>query len=248
MKKTKIDWADASWNPITGCYHDCKYCYARKIAWRFGKNPDVRFFSNTKNRLHYLNDRPDNPYPFGFEPTFHKYRLNEPQTLKKSSNIFVGSMSDIFGDWAPESWSTEVFDACRKAPQHNYLFLTKNPSRYEELAENGLLPKEDNFFFGTTVTAPQHKYFTSDTYNIFLSIEPITSDFPEDTQFDGVDWVIVGAETGNRANKVVPSEEWIEHILAACNNSDIPCFLKSSIDALFPNIKKTQEYPKVLKS
>ncbi|MFR1061782.1 MAG: DUF5131 family protein [Enterocloster sp.] len=59
-------------------------------------------------------------------PTFHKYRLNEYQN-KKSRNIFVCSMADLFGEWVPDEWIEEVFEACDNAPQHNYLFLTKNP-------------------------------------------------------------------------------------------------------------------------
>ena len=100
-------------------------------------------------------------YPFGFEPTFHKYRLDMPQKLKQSKNIFVGSMADIFGEWVPDEWIEEIFKACEKSPQHNYLFLTKNPKRYKELAEKELLPLSDNYWYGTTTIAEGDPFFNS---------------------------------------------------------------------------------------
>ena len=80
------------------------------------------------------------PYPFGFTPTFHRYRLGDPARKQRPRNIFVCSMADLFGAWVPTKWIVEVLDACLAAPQHNYLFLTKNPRRYTELDELALLP------------------------------------------------------------------------------------------------------------
>lgn len=102
MNKTKIDWSDSTWNPVTGCLHGCEYCYARGIANRFGKNlPDFSYFANTNKGLHILDNKIDNtPYPFCFEPTFHAYRLDE-YANKKGRNIFVCSMADLFGEWVP---------------------------------------------------------------------------------------------------------------------------------------------------
>ena len=40
MNKTKIDWCDSTWNPVTGCLHGCEYCYARGIANRFSSHGD----------------------------------------------------------------------------------------------------------------------------------------------------------------------------------------------------------------
>ena len=152
--KTKIDWADATWNPVTGCLHGCEYCYARRIAERFGSNL-MPIFTNYP-----VLDEPvrsggfdcgkNQPYPFDFTPTFHRYRLDEPARWTRPRNIFVCSMADLFGEWVPDGWIQEVINACLAAPQHRFLFLTKNPGRYCHLERAGIMPKGDNFWFGAT--------------------------------------------------------------------------------------------------
>lgn len=141
---TKIDWCDASWNPVTGCLHGCEYCYARRIAERFGlpyapklgdpgmegaKKGDCDEGMDTMLELAkpYEKNGRKQPYPMGFLPTMHRYRLEEPQHWKQPRNIFVCSMADLFGEWVPDEWIKAVFDACLAAPQHRYLFLTKIP-------------------------------------------------------------------------------------------------------------------------
>ena len=131
MNKTKIDWATMSWNPVTGCRHGCPYCYARRTAHRFdaGLEDDKAM----PGGLHVLDSKiKATPYPFGFEPTLHRYRLNLPERTAEPQTVFVCSMADLFGKWVPTSWIVEVLDACQRAPQHRYLFLTKNPARYME--------------------------------------------------------------------------------------------------------------------
>lgn len=103
MNKTRIDWCDMTWNPITGCLNDCEYCYARRIANRFGGD----FTMAREGKFLTLHQKPDNPYPDKFSPTFHRYRLNEPQRKAKSQNIFVCSMADLFGEWVPDEWIHE---------------------------------------------------------------------------------------------------------------------------------------------
>ena len=180
-------------------------------------------------------------YPFGFAPTFHRYRLDWPAKLQRPRTIFVCSMADLFGDWVPLDWIQEVFSACKKAPQHKYLFLTKNPDRYLALAHLGYLPEDNNFWYGTSVPDPDVDYFFSDKHNTFASIEPILSDFPSATE-QICNWVIIGAETGNRKDKVIPKREWIEHVCQACGKAGIPVFMKSSIRELMGEDFR-QEYP-----
>lgn len=255
---TKIDWADATWNPVTGCLHGCEYCYARGIAQRFGKCkirdlPKSSAFADLEEPYRTGEGR-INPYPYEFLPTFHRYRLNEPQHWKKPRNIFVCSMADLFGDWVPDEWIKQVFEACEAAPQHRYLFLTKNPDRYKELYEKGIMPTGVNAWnkwFGCTITKPANPFFYNDLYgngidhNGFLSIEPIHEDF-EPMQFDpdelGVKWIIVGAETGTRKGKIIPEREWIEHIVQTCNASGIPIFMKESLRDLMGDDFR-QEFP-----
>ena len=142
-------------------------------------------------------------------------------------------MSDMFGDWVPDEWIEKIFDACKKADNHRYLFLTKNPKRYAELARKGLLPKGDNYWYGSTVTSPTTKCFWSDEYNTFASIEPILEPFVEDEGCEDfakrMGWVILGAETGNRKDKVVPERSWMEPIVEQFHKCGKPVFMKDSL-------------------
>lgn len=279
MDKTKIDWADASWNPVTGCMHGCEYCYARRIAerfggcWRLDLPPDTSWRGNVGERklmgdyarhndgkCHVL-DEPEiecavfdppsgyrgkvKPYPYYFSPTFHRYRLGEPQSWKKPRNIFVCSMADLFGDWVPDEWIEQVFEACEAAPQHKYLFLTKNGKRYLELARKGIMPDADNFWYGCSVTRPDAPFFFSNKCKTFASIEPILEPFdwiPGLKHIGLPDWIIVGAETGNRKNKVRPEKDWLGGIVNGCAEHNIPLFMKESLRELM-GADFRQEFP-----
>ena len=248
MNKTKIDWCDSTWNPVTGCLHGCEYCYARRIANRFGfhaSEPDI----NERVLLEMpVSAGKKVPYPFDFQPTFHRYRLDDYKD-KKGRNIFVCSMADLFGEWVPDEWIEEVFEVCKEAPQHNYLFLTKNPKRYIELEIDRRLPWMDNFWFGSSVTKMTDTYtwFAEKKFHWFLSIEPILEDLgPMDINAAKPEWVIVGAETGNRKDKVVPERSWIENLLGECRRYGIPIFMKSSLADIWGE-PLIQEFPEELK-
>lgn len=266
MNKTKIDWCDSTWNPVTGCFHGCEYCYARGIAKRFGGANDgetsyegeaLWTFEGEENGQNHVLDYPykwysddgnterNAPYPFYFDPTFHRYRLND-YTGKKGRNIFVCSMADLFGDWVPDEWIKEVFSACEKAPQHNYLFLTKNPARYAKLHEKGILPEKENMWYGSTVTNPDTLAFYGEGgFKTFISVEPLLRPFTHLFNIIDIDWVIVGAETGRRKDKVIPKREWIEDIVNKCKKQNIPLFMKSSLADIWGE-PLIQEFPKGL--
>lgn len=205
--RTKIDWCDASWNPVTGCLHGCKYCYAARMACRFAGNVDTG-----SERIHeiehqiYRDDGTVNPYPFGFDPTFHRYRLDEPKHWKKPRNIFVCSMADLMGDWVPQDWKQDVIKACEKAPQHRYLFLTKNPYGYNVWPSKGRkleyeFMRQDNFWLGCSLTGAEDltrydghygRYLYAMRGNMipgrvhrFVSIEPILTDVMELPGYSG---------------------------------------------------------------
>ncbi len=256
MNKTKIEWCDSTWNPVTGCFHGCEYCYARGIAERF-KPFDLPHLTE-KGIYERLNEL-DTPiitackdgkdrvcaYPYGFEPTLHRYRLGEYEK-KKGRTIFVCSMADLFGSWVPDSWIEEVFAACEKAPQHKYLFLTKNPQRYIDLARAGKLPAKDNMWYGTTATTPDEQFFWGGAWHTFVSIEPILRDFNVKGGGDFGDltqWIIVGAETGNRKNKVIPEKSWIGAIIKASADKNISLFMKNSLIPIVGEENMFRELP-----
>lgn len=261
MKKTKIDWADSSWNPVTGCRHGCEYCYARGIANRFAPFPllvpDFELLTPAGSKpLIYELDEPvriksrnnrREPYPYQFEPTFYRYKLDEPARWTKPRNIFVCSMADLFGDWVPYEWIRKVFEACKAAPQHRYLFLTKNPVRYLNLAEQGLLPMDDNFWYGSSTPLKKNEFFWNTEVNTFVSIEPILEPFT-DLLDDGVDsvkrcnWIIIGAETGNRKGKVIPEKSWIMEITEGARKCNVPIFMKESLRQIMGE-DFIQQYP-----
>lgn len=242
MEKTKIEWCDSTYNPVTGCYHNCSYCYARRIATRYKgciESPDGSTDENTV----VLSDKCQvitkggiaryAAYPYGFTPTLHEYRLSDPITKGFGKTIFVCSMADLFGSWIPDEWIEKVFESCKDASNHRYLFLTKNPKRYIELAQKGKLPEDDNFWYGSTITNPEMPAFFSDKHHTFVSIEPVLAPFKDEDKknsFVGkVDWAIFGAETGNRKGKVIPESSWINEAVNSFKRAGKPVFMKDSL-------------------
>lgn len=251
MNKSKIEWCDSTWNPVTGCLHGCEYCYAKRIANRFkGYDkitlPDLSI-SKGLNVLEVPAEKNGEaaPYPFGFKPTFHKYLLDKPQSWKKPRTVFVCSMADLFGEWVPDSWIEEVLAACEKAPQHRYLFLTKNPQRYGELARAGKLPKRDNMWYGSTLDSMRAKRYPGRFMdNTFVSIEPLTEYMDVGLGSFGSDrWVIIGAETGNRKGKVTPEKEWIDTICEAADITHAAVFMKDSLIPIVGEANMRREFP-----
>lgn len=274
--KTKIDWCDSTWNPVTGCLHGCEYCYARRIAerfggcWRLDLPPDTSWRGNVgerglmgdyarhSNRKCHVLDEPEigcdvfdppsgyrgkvKPYPYSFDPTFHRYKLGEPQRWKKPRTIFVCSMADLFGHWVPDEWIQEIFEACDKASQHRYMFSTKNPSRYAELLN--LLPKHRRppnvaeMWFGQSFTGAERNYtplaLPPWQYR-FASIEPLLRNLSRAEAMKIAatnEWIIVGAETGVRKGKIIPKREWVENIVEAAQITGMKVFMKDSLREL----------------
>ena len=213
MNKTVIEWCDMTWNPVVGCQNNCPYCYARKMHNRFKKNVDS--FNN---------------------PELYFSRLNKPQTVKKPKNVFVCSMADLFGRWVPDEWIQEVFKACEAAPQHRYLFLTKNFHAYKDF---GIILKK-NYWYGQSHDG-NNCVVPYDMKNQFISLEPMQRGI-NPKAIEGFQWVIIGAETGNRKGKIIPKREWIENIVNACRDSKVPVFLKNNLASVWEE-PLIQEFP-----
>lgn len=253
MEKSRIEWCDYTWNPVTGCKNNCPYCYAEKLAMRFcgdiRRNKIIADYTDNngiyeiENEIIGRNGR-SVIYPFGFAPTLHKNRLTKnckPEKIKQGSTIFVCSTADLFGEWVPEEWIEKVFKVCEENPQHRYAFLTKNPKRYYELDEKRKLPLKENMWYGTTVTMAGTPYFKDLECNIFVSIEPMQGQF-QNTDITGVDWVIVGAETGQRRSKILPKKTWISEIVSFCKERNLPVFLKNNLEDIWEQ-KLIQQFP-----
>ena len=280
---SRIDWCDASWNPVTGCLHGCEYCYVRRIAERFGAreiyDPECQCQRHLIERgmltgtgkpleLDYPWEQKNKDgsitnaaYPFGFSPTFHRYRLDEPQSWKKPRNIFVCSMADLFGYWVPDEWIAEVLKACDAAPQHRYLFLTKAPSRYEKISS--LMPSWEEMYleksrpvmmFGASATDDAMMAVAYKSNAEWVSVEPILEPIEPEwfisasgsngdySTFRRWEWVVIGAETGNSKHKTVPKREWVEEIVKVCKEYGTPVFMKDSLRDLMRDGFR-QEFP-----
>ncbi len=170
------------------------------------------------------------PYPAGFTPTFHEYNLRKLGGFRAGRTVFVCSMADLFGDWVPDEWIIKVFNACLTS-EARFLFLTKNPKRYERLADAKMLPRRH--WYGTTVTGPEQvQVFSRKGYHTWISYEPLLGPLPEDWLAETAwetEWAVLGAETGNRAGKVVPERSWAAAIVQDYQKAGKPVFLKDSM-------------------
>lgn len=248
MEKTKIEYCDSSWNPVSGCYGQCSYCYACRTAERLkgcDVSPDGQADQEIiilKEHQHYTakdGRKLKASYPYGFIPTLHEYRLNVPQTKNLGETVSVCSMGDLFGPWVPDEWILKVFDACKAAPGHRWLFLTKYPERYIALSEKGLLPEGDDFWYGSTVTDPHvmTAFCEDGKYRVYACVEPILETFEDADAVPflaaTLDWIILGAETGGRKEKVVPERKWIEGLVKAFQKAGKPVFMKDSMKPIW---------------
>lgn len=209
-QSSRIEWTETTWNPVTGCSkfsEGCMHCYAERMA----------------RRLHGSGNR---RYRNGFKVTLHQDLVESPLKWKKPRLIFVNSMSDLFHKDVPLSFIKDVFRTMKKADQHIYQIVTKRSGRLAQLA--GRLEWSPNVWVGVTVESKRHLNRIDDLRNVFahvkfLSMEPLLSDFTE-LNLRGVDWVIVGGESGPGARPM--EERWVESIHRHCINQSIPFFFK----------------------
>ena len=210
MRTTKIEWTDKTWNPITGCTKKsagCAHCYAEVMARRL-----------KAMRL--------DKYRNGFELTLHDEDLEEPLQWTKAHNIFVCSMSDIFHEDVPFEFVDKIMETITKTPQHRYQILTKRAERMADYFKTRLIP--DNVWLGVTVECKSTKYRIDYLSHLnasvkFLSCEPLIEDLGE-INLSGIDWVIVGGESGPKARPMKP--EWVVNIKQQVEQQNAAFFFK----------------------
>ena len=236
MHRTKIEWTEFVWNPLTGCLGPrgdgvrCPYCYANKLA-------QERLFASYLSNMNIIAGNADDP----FAPRFWPNRLEEPLHIKKPSKIFVCDMGELFGDWIPEGIVKAVLEIIKDCPWHTFQLLTKQPQNLAKFS-----PFLDNVYVGVSVTN-QHQYNEALKYlkNIqakvkFLSIEPLLEHIPE-INLKGLDWIIIGGKSGD--DPFYPPLKWIVDIEDAAKEAGIPVFEKFNL-VPHPNPKfLRQEFP-----
>jgi protein gp37 len=215
MNQTRIEWTDKTVNPVVGCTHNCTYCYAPGFAKRQGLNSCC----------------------YDFFPHPHLDRLDKIKPTQKPKKIFIDSMWDWNCKDNKQVWLTKIIKKFRECPQHTFQILSKKPKGYTKYK----FPK--NVWVGTTITsnADAHKVdqlVTSNSNNIkFVSVEPIHGNINHN--LSGMDWIIIGAETGNRKGKIIPKKVWIKNLTSFGKKHKIPVFIKGNAKWA----KEIQEFP-----
>jgi len=241
-------WAAWTTNPVTGCLHNCPYCYAREGA---EVNPNLKQF-----------------YPVGFKPLFHHQRLDAPANMKvpeeakhdpRLGRVFVGSMGDVFGKWVPDEWIEKVFASCIANPQWEYLYLTKFPQRYVGLT----LPP--TAWIGTTVDDQYRVKIAEEAFRKisgvrfkWLSLEPllVPLEFTDLSMFDGV---VIGAQSATnqpdgeggivRVPEFAPPFEWVARLTDQAHEAGCRVWQKHNllghVDPQCPGMRLIQEEPRL---
>lgn len=215
MADSKIEWTDATWNPVTGCTKvspGCKLCYAERMAKRLKKMEEAKGV--------------EGKYRNGFAVTLHPDVLEVPLRWKKPRTIFVNSMSDLFHDDVPAEFIGEVFRVMEQADWHRYQVLTKRPEQARRLSPE--LPWPEHIWLGASVEMERYCHRIADLVECgaatkFLSLEPLLGALP-DLNLEGIDWVIVGGESGLGARPM--EADWARDIRDQCVAAGVPYFFK----------------------
>lgn len=210
MAWSKIEWTEASWNPLTGCTKispGCNHCYAERMAKR------LQAMGNSN-------------YSHGFHLTLHEHAIALPLTWRSPRIVFVNSMSDLFHEDVPFEFIHRVFVTMSMANQHTFQVLTKRSTRLAELAPRLSWPR--NVWMGVSVENQDYTYRIDNLCKTkatvkFLSCEPLLSPL-KGLELSGIDWVIVGGESGPAARPML--QEWAIEVRDQCLESNTPFFFK----------------------
>ncbi len=205
-----IEWTDATWNPVTGCDKispGCKNCYAERMAHRL----------QVMGNYNYRN---------GFRVTLQPHMLNHPLGWKSPKRIFVNSMSDLFHEKVPVAYIKRVFHVMNQADWHQYQILTKRAERLAELSAR--LPWSPHIWMGVSVESDKYLYRIdhlrrTEAHVKFLSVEPFLAPLGK-VDLRGIDWVIVGGESGPGARPMFPA--WVTDLRDQCQAANVAFFFK----------------------
>jgi len=209
MQKTKIEWCDYVANPVKGV---CQH----QCPYCYAKRLYQRF-------------------KWSPEVRFDESAFDGIEKLKPGSKIFIGSTHDIFGDWIPDDWIISIIMKAGHYPHLTFIFLTKNPKRYSNFMFH------PNIWIGYSTTGPlYHEWDYKHKGNIkFISIEPMMGELVNTSYLHDTNWVIIGAESGNRKEKVKLDKRWVLNAMELLYEEDIPFFIKNNADGC----KGIQDYP-----
>jgi protein gp37 len=212
---SKIEWTDATWNPLRGCTKispGCKHCYAQTFAERF---------RGVKGH----------PYEQGFDLRLVPEKLTEPFNWSSPRTVFVNSMSDLFQPEVPDAYIEDVVRVMLEANWHTYQVLTKRSERLRNLLSTKLRFAADHKHIWWGVSVEDKRYGLPRVQHLrsapaavkFLSIEPLLEDLGS-FDISGIDWAIVGGESGHGARPM--NERWVLKLLKLCQREDVDFFFK----------------------
>lgn len=213
--KSKIEWTDATWNPVRGCTKispGCKHCYAEVFAERF-------------------RGVPGHPYERGFDLRLVPEKLEEPLKWKSPRLVFVNSMSDLFHEGVPDDYILKVAEVMSIANWHTFQVLTKRSDRMRNLLNSRLqfAAHHRHIWWGVSVENQKHglprieHLRTANVAVRFLSIEPLLEELGR-VNLSGIHWVIVGGESGHGARPM--RKEWVISVRRQCREARVPFFFK----------------------
>ena len=213
--RSEIEWTDATWNPVRGCTKispGCKHCYAERFAERF------------RGVI-------GHPFESGFDLKLVPQKLDAPLKWRAPKRIFVNSMSDLFHESVPADYIARIGEVMAAARWHTFQVLTKRHQRMQALLNGQLrrLGNLPNAWWGVSVEDREHGLPRVDALRRtnaalrFLSIEPLLESLGE-LDLSGIDWVIVGGESGNRPRPIAP--DWVREIRDRCAAAGVPFFFK----------------------
>lgn len=208
--KSKIEWTENTWNPVTGCNkvsEGCENCYAAQMAKRLKAMHNPRY----KN---------------GFNVTLHDDLVELPFKWKKHSLVFVNSMSDLFNDKVPIEFIQKVFNTMNNCSIHTFQVLTKYTDRMVDVCEK--LKFSDNIWMGVTVEKQNYKYRIDQLRQVnakirFISFEPLLEDLGK-LDLNNIHWAIVGGESGIKSRPM--KEDWVLNIKKQCHEQNVPFYFK----------------------
>jgi protein gp37 len=211
-ERSAIEWTQATWNPVTGCTKvsaGCDHCYAETFAERF-------------------RGVPGHPYKQGFDLRLWPARLELPRRWRTPRMIFVNSMSDLFHERVPVSYIDQVLDTIRATLRHTYQVLTKRCGRMAAVIRQLQPAPLSNLWLGTSIEEDRYVWRADKLRDTpaavrFLSLEPLLGPLPS-LDLAGIDWVIVGGESGPRHRPIDP--EWVRQLRDRCVDARVAFFFK----------------------
>ena len=218
-----IEWTDVTWNPIAGCQMvsaGCTNCYAMRMAARL-EAMGVETYKGTTRKS-------GSRYVWTGKFNLNVNVLEQPIAWKKPRRIFANSMSDLFQDGVPDSLIMSVWDVMARASQHQFQILTKRPDNMARLVKFLGLKTLSNVWLGTSIESADVIHRLDDLKNVpadirFISFEPLI-DSVGSMDLNGIDWAIVGGESGPHARPIDPL--WVDEIHAQCDDQDVAFFFK----------------------